>query len=69
MKFVRRSEEGQILQWLVEGVACRVGPYICIWNRGNYEVRNTWLSGRVFRTSSAMVAAEMLLHADWKKEA
>lgn len=67
MKNVRRSEESQIIAWLEEGFGCRVGPYTCVWNRGNYEIRSSWHPGRVFRTSSAEVAKEMLLHMRWRE--
>lgn len=64
---VRRSEESQIVARLEAGFACRVGSYICAWNRGNYEIRSSWHPGRVFRTSSVEVAKEMLLHMRWRE--
>lgn len=70
MKNVRRSEEHEIVRWLEEGEVCRVGPYVCTppnWNRGNYEITSAWFSDRKFRTSSATVAADMLLHSRWKE--
>ena len=67
MKHARRSDEYMIQQWLEEGLAVRVGPYVCLYSRGNYEVRNSWLPDRVFRTSSAAVAAHKIRHGDWKQ--
>ena len=67
MKFARRSEEHMIQQWLEEGLDVRVGPYTCTWRRGNYEVRNSWLPDRVFRTSSASVAAHKIQSRCWRE--